>query len=126
MQKEVKQILIESGLSASAAAACAIRIDELYSNKGLNESDRAKTALAALSFSELTVVLAMFSTFLTNEGIIIAAKIAEKAGVPKTTAANALRKLEGAGMIETRSLGAKGMYIKVVCNWFMSELKKFD
>ena len=71
-------------------------------------------------------MLEVFRELFVGEGLIVAAKIAERAEIPKTTAANALRKLEGAGMIETRSLGVKGTYIKVINDGFMEELRKFD
>jgi len=111
------------------AAECAERIFSLATFvplREIKENERAKTALASLSFSELTIVLAVFSELVAGEGLIVAAKIAEKVDIPKTTAANALRKLEGAGMVETRSLGVKGTYIKVINDNFMEELRKFD
>ncbi|MBJ3788582.1 GTP-sensing pleiotropic transcriptional regulator CodY, partial [Bacillus sp. OA1] len=37
---------------------------------------------------------------------------------------NALRKLESAGVIESRSLGMKGTYIKVLNDKFLHELAK--
>ncbi|HTG68743.1 MAG TPA: hypothetical protein VL921_05750 [Candidatus Udaeobacter sp.] len=37
---------------------------------------------------------------------------------------NALRKLESAGVIETRSLGMKGTYIKILNQQLLQELEK--
>ncbi|NLG95425.1 MAG: GTP-sensing pleiotropic transcriptional regulator CodY, partial [Acetomicrobium flavidum] len=37
---------------------------------------------------------------------------------------NALRKLESAGLIESRSLGMKGTYIKILSPIFLDELNK--
>jgi len=37
---------------------------------------------------------------------------------------NALRKLESAGIIESRSLGMKGTYLKVLNQQFIKELEK--
>jgi len=123
IRRNIQGILTDAGLDESLALECTAKIVALVLSA---QTEGAKTAIASLSFSELTLVLAVFSELKTGEGIIVAAKIAEKVEVPKTTAANALRKLEGAGMIEARSLGVKGMYIKVVNELFMGELRKFD
>jgi len=121
--RSIQGILTAAGLSDSTAAECANKIAALFLPAQI---EPVKTAIASLSFSELTLILAIFTEFETSERIVVAAKVAEKVGVPKTTAANALRKLEGAGMVETRSLGVKGMYIKVINNGFLNELKKFN
>jgi len=123
IHKNIQSILTNAGLNESLALECTAKIMAVVVP---TQTEVAKTAIASLSFSELTLILAVFSELKTGEGIVVAAKIAESAGVPKTTAANALRKLEGAGMVETRSLGVKGMYIKVINGCFMEELRKFD
>ena len=43
-------------------------------------------------------------------------------GVTRSVIVNALRKLESAGLIESRSLGMKGTYIKVLSSLFVEEL----
>ena len=48
------------------------------------------------------------------EGVAIASKVADRVGVTRSVIVNALRKLESAGLIESRSLGMKGTYIKVL------------
>jgi len=122
-QKNIQGLLVEAGLSETVAAMCAVRILSLALPA---QTDTVKTAISALSHSELTAVLAAFNVLEGEAGIIIAAKIAESAGVPKTTVANAFRKLEGAAMIETRSLGAKGTFVKIINMGFLKELRKFD
>ena len=57
-QKNIQNILAEAGLNESAAAMCAVRILSLALP---GQSDASKTAVAALSFSELTATLAAFS-----------------------------------------------------------------
>jgi transcriptional pleiotropic repressor len=110
------------------ASKIARQAAELYGRHDTVRSDAAKQsvkkAMDALTHSELTAVLAIFDGF-GHEGITIAAKVAETAGVTRTAAANALRKLAGAGVIETRSLGAKGTYIKVLNLEFGGEYKKY-
>ena len=55
-----------------------------------------------------------------TEGILVASKIADQAGITRSVIVNALRKFESAGIIESRSSGMKGTYIKV-CNEFAYE-----
>ncbi len=56
------------------------------------------------------------------EGVVIASKIADNVGVTRSVIVNALRKLESAGIIESRSLGMKGTFIKVLSPLFVEEL----
>lgn len=56
------------------------------------------------------------------KGVVIASKIADQVGVTRSVIVNALRKLESAGIIESRSLGMKGTYIKVLSPLFVTEL----
>ena len=48
------------------------------------------------------------------EGVAIASRVADRVGVTRSVIVNALRKLESAGLIESRSLGMKGTYIKIL------------
>lgn len=43
-------------------------------------------------------------------------------GITRSVIVNALRKLESAGVIESRSLGMKGTYIKVLNDKFLNAL----
>mgnify|MGYP002508452725 CR=1 FL=1 len=44
----------------------------------------------------------------------MASKIADRVGITRSVIVNALRKFESAGVIESRSSGMKGTYIKVL------------
>ena len=59
-----------------------------------------------------------------SEGILVASKIADKVGITRSVIVNALRKFESAGVIETKSSGMKGTYIKVINDVVFRELKK--
>ncbi|MFU1892582.1 GTP-sensing pleiotropic transcriptional regulator CodY, partial [Enterococcus faecium] len=50
--------------------------------------------------------------------------IADEIGITRSVIVNALRKLESAGIIESRSLGMKGTYLKVLNQQFIKELEK--
>ena len=57
-----------------------------------------------------------------NEGVLVASKIADRFGITRSVVVNALRKLESAGVVETRSSGMKGTYIKVLNDAVFEEL----
>jgi transcriptional pleiotropic repressor len=71
-------------------------------------------AIGSLSFSELEAVEHIFEELEGREGLLVASKIADRVGITRSVIVNALRKLESAGVIETRSLGMKGTYIRIL------------
>ncbi|WP_096435416.1 GTP-sensing pleiotropic transcriptional regulator CodY [Alteribacter populi] len=81
-------------------------------------------AISSLSYSELEAVEHIFEELEGNEGLLVASKIADRVGITRSVIVNALRKLESAGVIESRSLGMKGTYIKVLNDKFLVELDK--
>ena len=54
----------------------------------------------------------------------MASKIADRVGITRSVIVNALRKFESAGVIESRSSGMKGTYIKVLNDYVFTELEK--
>lgn len=83
-----------------------------------------KSAISTLSFSELEAITHIFEELDGNEGILVASKIADRVGITRSVIVNALRKFESAGVIESRSSGMKGTYIKVVNDVVFEELEK--
>ena len=83
-----------------------------------------KSAISTLSFSELEAIQHIFEELEGNEGILVASKIADRVGITRSVIVNALRKFESAGVIESRSSGMKGTYIKVLNDVVFDELKK--
>jgi transcriptional pleiotropic repressor len=55
---------------------------------------------------------------------LVASRIADKVGITRSVIVSALRKFESAGVIESRSLGMKGTYIKVLNDYLFEELKR--
>lgn len=94
----------------------------------LEEEERRKTvvqmAIGTLSYSEVEAVQQIFKELNGNEGLLVASKIADRSGITRSVIVNALRKLESAGVIESRSLGMKGTHIKVLNSKFHEELAK--
>lgn len=83
-----------------------------------------KSAISTLSFSELEAIIHIFDELEGTEGILVASKIADRVGITRSVIVNALRKFESAGVIESRSSGMKGTYIKVVNEFVFEELEK--
>lgn len=81
-------------------------------------------AINSLSYSEHEAIEHIFNELDGNEGLLVASKIADRVGITRSVIVNALRKLESAGVIESRSLGMKGTYIKVLNSKFLGELEK--
>jgi len=54
---------------------------------------------------------------------LVARKLADKVGITRSVIVNALRKFESAGVIESRSSGMKGTYIKVLNDYIYQEIR---
>ena len=83
-----------------------------------------KSAISTLSFSELEAIIHIFEELNGNEGVLVASKIADRVGITRSVIVNALRKFESAGVIESRSSGMKGTYIKVINDVVFAELEE--
>ena len=81
-----------------------------------------KSAIGTLSYTEMHAIIHIFEELDGVEGILVASKIADKAGITRSVVVNALRKFESAGVIESRSSGMKGTYIKVLNDAIYGEL----
>lgn len=85
-----------------------------------------KSAISTLSFSELEAITHIFDELDGSEGILVASKIADRVGITRSVIVNALRKFESAGVIESRSSGMKGTYIRVLNDVVFDELKQIQ
>ncbi|WP_105618066.1 GTP-sensing pleiotropic transcriptional regulator CodY [Vallitalea okinawensis] len=90
----------------------------------IRKSTIVKSAIGTLSYSELEAILHIFEELDGMEGLLVASKIADRVGITRSVIVNALRKFESAGVIESRSLGMKGTYIKVLNEVLLDELDK--
>ena len=101
---------------------------EILHERTKNIEERARErlvvqmAMRALSYSEVESVKHIIIELGSYEGVVIASKVADRFGVTRSVIVNALRKLESAGIIESRSLGMKGTFIKVLSPLFVEEL----
>ena len=79
-------------------------------------------AMRALSYSESEAMKHIIAKIKGDDGVVIASRIADRAKVTRSVIVSALRKLESAGLIKSRSLGMKGTYIRVLSPLFVEEL----
>lgn len=114
-------------LAEYGAIAVANEIMRLRSER-VEEEARKKAAvqiaLATLSYSEKEAIEHIIAELDAKEGLLVASRIADKVGITRSVIVSALRKFESAGVIESRSLGMKGTYIKVLNDYLFQELKK--
>lgn len=81
-------------------------------------------ATSTLSFSEIEALQHIFEELGGDEGLLVASKIADEVGITRSVIVNALRKLESAGVLESRSLGMKGTYIRVLNDLLIDEVRR--
>lgn len=115
-------ILAEIGATVCGNEILRSKAEEMEDEARRNAA--VQVALGTLSYSELEAALHIFDQLDGNEGLLVASKIADKAGITRSVIVNALRKFESAGVIASRSLGMKGTHIKVLNDRLVPELKK--
>ena len=81
-------------------------------------------ALSALSYSETEALIRVFEELNGLEGIVVASRIADQSNITRSVIVNALRKFESAGIIESRSSGMKGTYIRVLNPQVFDEIEE--
>jgi len=95
------------------------KVEEEARNKAI-----VQLAIGTLSYSEMEAVEHIFEELNGDEGLLVASKIADQLGITRSVIVNALRKFESAGVIESRSLGMKGTYIKVKNIYLLEQLAR--
>lgn len=109
--------------------ATVVGMEILRARAGRMEEEARKKAavqiaLGTLSYSELDAVQHIFEQLEGDEGVLVASKIADRVGITRSVIVNALRKFESAGVIESKSLGMKGTYIRVLNDRLLEELQR--
>ncbi|MEW6523419.1 MAG: GTP-sensing pleiotropic transcriptional regulator CodY [Bacillota bacterium] len=115
-------ILAEYGATAVAMEVLRARSERVEVEA--RKKAAVQVAIGSLSYSELEAVQHIFEELPGPEGFLVASRIADRVGITRSVIVNALRKFESAGVIESRSLGMKGTYIKVLNSMLVDELKR--
>ncbi|MDO7787066.1 GTP-sensing pleiotropic transcriptional regulator CodY [Desulforamulus aquiferis] len=123
------QSFTDEDLILAEYGATVVAMEILRARAGRMEEEARKKAavqiaLGTLSYSELDAVQHIFEQLEGDEGVLVASKIADRVGITRSVIVNALRKFESAGVIESKSLGMKGTYIRVLNDRLIEELQR--
>jgi transcriptional pleiotropic repressor len=121
---ETDLVLAEYGATVVGIEILRVRAEE--AEQELRDKAVVQVAVSSLSYSELEAVGMIFEELNGKEGLLVASKIADRADITRSVIVNALRKLESAGVLESRSLGMKGTYIKVINEKIFAELQQMS
>lgn len=76
-----------------------------------------------VSYSELQSIKVVVDALgASDSGIVVASKLADEFKITRSVIVNGLKLLEAAGVVETRSLGMKGTFIKILDRVVVNEL----
>jgi len=115
-------VLAENGATLIGMEVMRNKVDK--TEKDMRHKAIAEVAFDSLSYSELEAIEEIFRELNGKEGIIVASKIADNLGITRSVIVNALRKFESAGIIDSRSLGMKGTFIKIKHPVYQEEIEK--
>ncbi|MGN1318580.1 MAG: hypothetical protein ACI4VF_06145 [Lachnospirales bacterium] len=83
----------------------------------------SRVVIGSLTVSEYKALVNVFKYFDKNEGIVVISRIAKESKITRSIIVNAIKKIESAGIVDSRSLGMKGTKISVNNKYFISELR---
>ena len=102
-----------------------VRSVQKETDKENYEKSNFSSALTALTPLEQKAVSFVIHELDGKDGMLVTSKLAGKGGITRTVFVNALRKLESAGLIRTKSSGVKGTYIQVLNDIVYSEFDTY-
>ena len=117
-------VLVE--IAATVVGIQLLNFQREEDEKNIRNRAAVNMAVNTLSYSEMKAVSAILEELDGQEGQLTASVIADRIGITRSVIVNALRKLESAGIIESRSLGMKGTYLKVLIPAIYTEIRKRD
>jgi len=109
--------------STAAGMAMSYAIDSEEEEEA-EEKRMARSAIRSLSYSEILAMQHIFDELDGDEGLLVASRVADEAGITRSVIVNALRKLASANVIESRSLGMKGTYLRILNSEIRNELDR--
>lgn len=118
-----EELVLAEYMSTTAGLIISYAIDEEEEDEA-EEKRMARSAIRSLSYSEILAMQHIFDELQGDEGLLVASRIADQAGITRSVIVNALRKLASANVIESRSLGMKGTYLRILNREIRSELDR--
>ena len=113
-------------LLATLAAVAFYTVLNEQNSRERQQSEAVKRAAETLSYTERQAAVALMNALSGREGVINASKIAQTAGITRSVVASAVRKLESAGIIQTRSLGMKGSYVCIMNDFLFRQMQELS
>lgn len=117
-------VLVEMATTVVGIQLLHLQTENLEEN--IRQQTAVNMAINTLSYSEIQAVSAIIDELGGMEGRLTASTIADRIGITRSVIVNALRKLESAGIIESRSLGMKGTYLKILNEMIITKLKDYQ
>ena len=115
--------LILAEHSATVIGVEVLHLMNLQTELATRAETAVTIALQSLSYSETEAITEIFSQVEGLETRINASQISAAKGITRSVIVNALRKLESARILESKSLGMKGTYIKVRSDILLNQMK---
>nr|MBP3598230.1 GTP-sensing pleiotropic transcriptional regulator CodY [Eubacterium sp.] len=88
------------------------------------KQQRVDSAINILSPLERKAVECVIAEIHSEEDTIVTSRLAKEVGITRTVIINALKKMESAGLLETKSYGVKGTHIKILNDSVYTEFVK--
>ncbi len=109
----------------TALQSCRTEMLRAVSEENAEENRKVAVVKSAISIclSQRWKLLHIFDELNGTEGIWQPARLVDRVGITRSVIVNALRKFESAGVIESRSSGMKGTYIKVLNDVVFEEVE---
>lgn len=85
-----------------------------------------QVALGTLSFSEIEAAKSILEKLDGDVGRLVASTIADEIKITRSVIVNALRKLESAGVIKSKSLGMKGTRIEILNEYLLEGIQNLS
>ncbi|MEG2081892.1 MAG: hypothetical protein RR011_01540, partial [Oscillospiraceae bacterium] len=103
-----------------------LRQEQVRTEQRALEIAQAKLSTNFLTPSEISAVKTALEEIEYSQGNIFLNAVASKCYSTQSTVTSALKKMESAGVITTKSQGVKGKYVKVLNRFLKSELAAVD
>lgn len=95
-------------------------------DRSLREKNVVAGAIHSLSYSEKKAIKMVLEELKGMEGVLVASRLAQNAGITRSVIVNAIKKFESAGIFLTHSNGMKGTYIKILNDTIFGELENLE
>ena len=117
-----RSILSEYGTTVIGLEMMRVQSEE--SEEENRKMQVVKSAFNTLSVSEQEAIVHVIEELDGEEGILVASRIADRVGITRSVIVNALRKFESAGVIQSKSSGMKGTYVKIMNDAVYTQLEE--